>query len=391
MTKVNNSHNFPPGFHDYLNLPLFPQDMSYISAVNDALKVCEEHHRSLTQLTQSSVLVDTIEHNIDKLNPFDQMSLVSFSTIKFIGQIQNSSPANLMQQVRLSTAWHNEYQNVIAITDVTAQPYSELLESYLSEISKLSSLSQISLSHLATEYVVGDALKVDCFTQNSLNRLVEAYARLFASFDNTVASIISFSPAILRCSAIEIFNGARVVEVFTVDSGEIEPNEILEKEIHHVEENIWKESEKSLEELLKILDTQLISLLDGARQSLESTNPDRIRHFSASLRELFTHVMHKLAPDEDVKNWSSSPAHYDNGRPTRRARLLYICRSWNREPFSDFLEKDVEAATKLLTLFQKGTHGVSPNFTDDQLRVMLVRMECTLRFLLVIWRETNIT
>jgi hypothetical protein len=45
--------------------------------------------------------------------------------------------------------------------------------------------------------------------------------------------------------------------------------------------------------------------------------------------ELFTHILHGLSPDAEVRKWSTEPAHYHNGRrPTRRAWLLYICREF---------------------------------------------------------------
>jgi hypothetical protein len=164
----------------------------------------------------------------------------------------------------------------------------------------------------------------------------------------------------------------------------------FEGEIHHLEKDIQQETESSLEELIGKLNVELMVLLHGARQSLESANPDKVRHFATSLRELFTHVLHALSPDEKVNKWSNSPDYYDRGKPTRRARLLYICRSLNNNPFSDFLEKDIAAVLEFLKLFQRGTHEVICSYTDFQLKMMLVRMESTLRFLLEIWRESNI-
>lgn len=164
----------------------------------------------------------------------------------------------------------------------------------------------------------------------------------------------------------------------------------MEEETHQVEKDVQQETESAIEELLGKLNVELMRLLHGARQSLESTNPDKVRHFATSLRELFTHVLHTLSPDDQVKNWSNSPTHYDRGKPTRRARLLYICRSLNHGPFSDFIEKDIDAVLEFLKLFQRGTHEITPTYTDSQLKIMLVRMESALRFLLEIGMESNI-
>lgn len=132
--------------------------------------------------------------------------------------------------------------------------------------------------------------------------------------------------------------------------------------------------------------SELIIPLNGARKSLRSNNPDRIRHFAISLRELFTRVLHSLAPDEKVGEWSQDPNHYHKGRPTRRARLLFACREINQDPFSNFIEKDIDAVIAFLKLFQKGTHEAKSNFTDAQLTALQNRAESTLRFLLEIWK-----
>jgi hypothetical protein len=56
----------------------------------------------------------------------------------------------------------------------------------------------------------------------------------------------------------------------------------------------------------------------------------------------------------------------------------------NQEQFSTFVEKDIDAALEFLGLFQRGTHEVVPKYTEMQLRIMLLRMEYLLRYLLEI-------
>jgi Predicted pPIWI-associating nuclease len=143
----------------------------------------------------------------------------------------------------------------------------------------------------------------------------------------------------------------------------------------------------AFEVLLSNLDPDLLSLLGGARGALTSSNPDRVRHFSSSLRELFTQVLHRLAPDKAVQSWTLNPDHYDDkGRPTRRARLLYICRDINHGEFSAFLEAEILAILKFLNLFQGGTHKVRSDLSEPQLRAMYNWMEGHLEVLLRIWR-----
>jgi hypothetical protein len=242
---------------------------------------------------------------------------------------------------------------------------------------------------------VGSSLRVNIpiqdIVQNIFVDFAKSYSNLFSSFGNSPESLIALPPNISRYSAIEFFIGVRVAEAVTVEREKNELNLEFEEEIHQLENSIQQETASSLEELIGSLNVELLILLHGARQSLESSNPDKVRHFATSLRELFTHVLHALSPDEKIKKWSNSPEHYDKGKPTRRARLRYICRSLDYELFSDFLEKDIDAVVEFLKLFQRGTHEIIPPYTDFQLKIMLVRMESALRLLLEIWKGSNVS
>jgi hypothetical protein len=135
----------------------------------------------------------------------------------------------------------------------------------------------------------------------------------------------------------------------------------------------------TIEEALTALDTQLLGLWHGAVQAVLSDNPDKVRHAITSLRELFTQVLHRLAPDAEIAAWSSDPNHYgEKRRPTRRARLLYILTELNHEPFTEFLDADVNSVLKLIGTFQAGTHNPIANLSMAQMRLLFRRAESTL-------------
>ena len=138
----------------------------------------------------------------------------------------------------------------------------------------------------------------------------------------------------------------------------------------------------SIDSELAAFDEKLLILIRGARQSLESGNPDRPRHVTTSVRELFTHILHRLAPDDEVGAWSDDEKHFHNGRPTRRARLLYICRQFSCEPLTEFVENDVKAAISLIDSLHAGTHVVESRLTTSQLEAIVCRMEALALFLL---------
>lgn len=153
-----------------------------------------------------------------------------------------------------------------------------------------------------------------------------------------------------------------------------------EKNAYIEQQDFKKQNE--LELMLQEFDEGLVDMLNGAEKALRSSNPDKIRHFGTSLRELFTHVLNQLAPSDHVKEWTDNPDHFHNNRPTRRARLLYISRNYNNKKFQDFLEADVNSVLTFIDLFQGITHSVKNNYTEQQLKGMLIKMRGTLHFLI---------
>ena len=140
--------------------------------------------------------------------------------------------------------------------------------------------------------------------------------------------------------------------------------------------------EASLEKLLEEINPDLLNPLQGARQALHTNNPDRVRHIAASLRELIGHVCRQLAPD-DIRAWNTNPDYYDDkGKPTRKARLLYICREIDSGPLSKLVDREVSSILTLIDGLNGGTHGVAPRFTDRQLQAIVDYTESHLLFLL---------
>ncbi len=376
MAKANDPHDFLNNFRQERSLYQSLVDSVILSALPEVSRIID----SQTRLAASE--------NLKQLAIIEQINSTKSSIAKLISSVDNSSINKLLQQSALqSHSWKQRFKATDAISGLLPR-YDLALQAHLAEISKFSAFSQIYLSRLPID-IIGNALaassSVQNTLQNSLTNFAKSYAALFASFNDDIASVISMPPVVSRYPSTEFFNAVSVTEVVTVEPTELEQNSEFEAEKHQIQTDIQQENESVLEELLEKLNIDLVILWQGARHSLESTNPDRVRHFASSLRELFTHVLHALAPDKALKDWTNSPKHYDRGRPTRRARLLYICRLFNHEPFSNFLEKDIDTVLEFLNLFQRGTHEIIPKYTDSQLKIMLIRMESTLRFLLEIW------
>jgi len=128
----------------------------------------------------------------------------------------------------------------------------------------------------------------------------------------------------------------------------------------------------------------------GAHDALRSGSADRARHVLASLRELWNHLLRQLAPDDEVKAWipEDNTEYLYQGRPTRKARILYVCRHIHHDPLSDFLVQDTRALLKLVELFNR-VHELEAGLTDDQLKALLLRTDSWLMYILQIWEGTK--
>jgi len=384
-----------------------PKTLKGFLAVSESLqRYIEKNNQILEQIIKASGAFDSI---IDKMNlsASMQVSKILNTQIKFselnrgfrspalelvnsvnlsIGRLFESTDTVsinklLGQDVLQSNAWRKQLEALHTVTE-GSRSYSLALQSHLADISKFSVLSQASVSQFPWEQI-GSALGVQPAIKSSLQDaflgFAHSYSRLFDSLEKKPSIVVSLPPIISKFPTVEFFNGVNLVDTITIKTAE---DIQFEEEKQQATDEVRKETEDRLETLLMGLNVEFIVLLRGARQSLYSTNPDNIRHFAISLRELFNHVLHRLAPDDEIKAWSKNPEYYDKGKPTRKARLFYICRKLNHEPFSDFLEKDIDAVLEFLQLFQRGSHEIVPKYTNTQLRMMLLRMESMLRYLL---------
>ncbi len=140
--------------------------------------------------------------------------------------------------------------------------------------------------------------------------------------------------------------------------------------------------------LLQQVDPGLARPYIGARDALHGNNADRARHILSSLRELWNHLLRRLAPDELVAAWIPGLTNQKDllheGKPTRRARVLYVCRELNNDPLTDFLMHDTRALVKLIELFNR-VHELETELTNEQLRAILLKTDSWLMYILQIW------
>jgi hypothetical protein len=140
---------------------------------------------------------------------------------------------------------------------------------------------------------------------------------------------------------------------------------------------------ESLPEALDRIHTELPRLLTAAAALVNSSAPDSSRHFAISLRELLTHLLHHLAPDDAIASWSErQDSDYDEGKPTRPARVRFILRAVGNTAYAPFMVDDIKRAVELLDALNRMTHNLESTSDPLARRLTLRRVHFIIGVLL---------
>ncbi len=222
-----------------------------------------------------------------------------------------------------------------------------------------------------------------------ISGLESSIAHVAASYGNLAESLRGISD-ITRLPAFVLPGATREIYTTSFALETLRPWD--ERDEDEAETEIQFVAEAELETsgciaLLQQVDPGLARPYIGARDALYGNNADRARHILSSLRELWNHLLRRLAPDDLVAAWipgvSNQKDLLHDGKPTRRARVLYVCRELNNEPLTDFLMHDTRALVKLIELFNR-VHELETALTDEQLRAILLRTDSWLMYILQI-------
>lgn len=213
----------------------------------------------------------------------------------------------------------------------------------------------------------------------NLDGLTRSYRSLIETVGST-KSLAPHLPLIATYPPVECYREIDLLESVTLE----DPSS--SREMDSEVETLTGEL-PSIDELVAEFDESLCPLLLGAREALRSSNPDKARHVTTSLRELFTQVLHALAPDAQVLQWITDPRLVEDGKPTREARLRYICRAIDHDPLTRFVDHDVRGTITFVRSLNEGTHKTTSRLTSHQLASLVARMESLLVFLLQVHNE----
>jgi len=222
-----------------------------------------------------------------------------------------------------------------------------------------------------------------------ISGLESSIAHVAASYGNLAESLREISD-ITRLPAFVLPGATREIYTTSFALETLRPWD--ERDEDEAETEIQFVAEAELETsgciaLLQQVDPGLARPYIGARDALYGNNADRARHILSSLRELWNHLLRRLAPDDLVAAWipvvSNQKDLLHEGKPTRRARVLYVCRELNNDPLTDFLMHDTRALVKMIELFNR-VHELETALTDEQLRAILLRTDSWLMYILQI-------
>lgn len=272
-------------------------------------------------------------------------------------------------------------ESLSAVGQVGAQ--LALDQSAIASLAKLDVSRSLAASLAAQEtlsslrgFQIGGLIDADATFRRStaahFSNVTRSYGALMAESESLVTRT-RHSAVIAATAPVDYYRHVGAIQSVTAAGSEVFSSETVEAAVDG--------ASPTVDQLLAQFDHRLTPLLCGARQSLESRNVDRPRHVTTSLRELFTHVLHSLAPDSAVKEWGES-IDASAAKPTRRLRLMYICRYIDDGPLVDFVKADVSAALALVDSLNAGTHTVQSRLTDAQLRTQVARMESLIAMLI---------
>lgn len=296
----------------------------------------------------------------------------------------NTRLADVVRSVQIDTRWIEDMTRVHTT-------WSRQVRHLEPNLGALRGIAQLSIADSCRSLAVSDrilaqielrGIREGLRLSKSVIQFHELSAKLAADYRRFVESVPTLSDVValpewsIKHSSTELFITnyalrAALVEDVAVDQ---ESDELAEE---------TAEAVADCSALLATVNPSLVKLLDGARAAIEQQQPDAARHVMASLRELWSHMLRMLAPDELVLPWlpKSNTELIHAGKPTRKARLLYVCREIDSEPLSRFVVRDSEASLELINVFQR-VHELEPSLTISQLKALVLRTESWILYIL---------
>lgn len=267
----------------------------------------------------------------------------------------------------------------------TIQIYHDMTNPLLSETLQ-AFVEATEQQHRLLEAAIQAIILPDLMRNTSLFRTSQKFASTWETLGQTMSATPLVVPTtLLKSASMDVFYHTKGLQILPIEGETVQEREERLSEIV-VEEasELVATVQNELEQWLSDLHPSLLAMWLGARQTLSSTNPDKVRQIMVSLRTLLDRLTMLLAPDEAMRAWSTETQYYqpDKKTPSGRGRIFYICRhiSGTDSSFAHFLDADVKASVSLWITFNK-LHQLEPTLSQVQLTILVERVEAVLRLL----------
>ena len=373
-----------------------------IKTAKTALAKIHQDMESINRLTKPSYL-SVIEQMERTLEPIRRQQLEITRALEMAGaatRIQEIVGANQHWQdlIKQATATSRIAESISAAHQSWLDTIKPIQHDF-SHISQLQASAKLALCDTSLRLAATERLMAGIDFEAIRSRfqiempvisgLKSSIAHVAASYGNLAESLREISD-ITRLPAFVLPGATREIYTTSFALETLRPWD--ERDEDEAETEIQFVAEAELETsgciaLLQQVDPGLARPYIGTRDALYGNNADRARHILSSLRELWNHLLRRLAPDDLVAAWIPGVSNHKDllhdGKPTRRARVLYVCRELNNDPLTDFLMHDTRALVKMIDLFNR-VHELETALTDEQLRAILLRTDSWLMYILQI-------
>lgn len=273
--------------------------------------------------------------------------------------ITEKTPAYIKWTQSYQTKYETLIKRQLGLTDKTIIAVNKLQKRY-ERVSKI--VENFNLPSAAVLAKLGGITKIGVVNEKMVNSLlgsVKAYQDMNQSIMKHIKTVEDYKSKInnIRFTNISMIGLANIVTQIP----EYNPSVEISKVARTIDQEI-KVSKKTYGELHKVLDLELdkidsefVNIRQGAWKAFHSSNPDKLRQAVASMRELITLVIHRLAPDEKVKATLLNEK-LGKKKVTREMRLLYILNCNKSE--TEYVIKISENILLSYKLFSKIEHTI---------------------------------
>lgn len=287
-----------------------------------------------------------------------------------ISRLSANTSSSILPMKTLQDEWASSFKGVadyLSITEQVSEAFKDLSKRAVDQLSEISKLS-VPIANLTRGFsTLGSSLQMPFESM-----LLAEVGEIKSSYLNLMKDLYPIEKFMVLPEVIRYYPTIEMCNTSVV------AGQLLMGGDYEAEEEVITPDANELITWLGELDPSFPMMLAGANQAIYSNNPDRCRHFASSHRELCTHILHILAPDMSVKMWTNDPNHFYDGKPTRKARLLYIARNYKNLPFSEFFVKDFSNQMDLLNTDE---HRKRHEYNENELFLLHKRFLSALGFL----------